>query len=198
MKVNNFYANGYGVNLADYRIGDISQILRQRIKNSIWLSGFEMSWYNLEQLLSYCSKLSSINFSYWKLTDNEEILLDDDFENLKSLNLENIGLSKFNIEQIIDYLIFKKIHYRMNYINVFHDNMEEYMEYLKRKLIKSGYSGEFKTMTDWASFMGFLSRCGGRINAFFGAIFSFIFKILYYMAYPVIYPYRMIFGQKAN
>ena len=72
------------------------------------------------------------------------------------------------------------------------------MEYLKRKLMNNGYYGQFKTMTDWAMFMQFLSRCGRGVISFFGSIISFIFRILYYMAYPVIYPYRMIFGQKAN
>ena len=43
MKVNSLIASGYGVNLANYRIGDVSQILSQRIAYSITLSGFHMS-----------------------------------------------------------------------------------------------------------------------------------------------------------
>ena len=143
LRVNNFYAYGSGLNLANYRISDISHILRQRVQRSIRLRDFEMSCYNLEQLLSYCSKMKDIDFSYCKLTDNEEILLDDDFDKLESLNLENIGLSKFNIESIIDYFIFKKIHYRMKYINVYHNNMEDYMEYLLQKIKEKWISWRF-------------------------------------------------------
>lgn len=86
--------------LSSYRLNDIYSTIRRKVRKSVRLSGFEMSAYNLECLLGMCSKLQEIDFSGCRLIDDEELMLDDKFENLRSLNLEEIGLSRMNVGNI--------------------------------------------------------------------------------------------------
>lgn len=92
-KVNEFSVFGAkGINLSPIRISQYAKLLSNRVKKLIRLSGFEMSVYNLEALFDIFDDVESIDFRGCKLTNNSEILLENEFKNLKSLNLEGIGL----------------------------------------------------------------------------------------------------------
>ena len=99
-KVDNLSILQANMNISTFSIHGVSHIIRKRISKSLRMSGFEMSCYNLESLLTMGHNLKRINFRGCKLVDNEEIILEEDYDNLEELNLEGIGLSKFNIENI--------------------------------------------------------------------------------------------------
>ena len=124
------------MSLVKYRLNDLRKMIKDRIVKSIKMSEFQMSVFNLESLLHIFSDLESIDMSGSKIVTSEEILLDDDFENLKSLNLEEIGLSEKNIKIIVDHLIRHKTILHMNYLNLYHKGMEDMLLELDSKLRK--------------------------------------------------------------
>ena len=103
-RLENLNIRSADMDLREVRLSDIYSIIRRKLRRSLSLHGFRLSTYNLESLLEMCSNLKKINFHGCKLTDSEELLMEDEFENLESLNLEEVGLSKSNIEAIGEYI----------------------------------------------------------------------------------------------
>ncbi|CAI2373673.1 unnamed protein product [Moneuplotes crassus] len=193
-KISNLNIFNAGLDLSDYNLTDIRAILSKRISNSLRLHGFTMSCYNLEQLLTMSYKLNKINFSGCKLNDNEDIILEEEYPNLEELNLEGVGLSKVNIEHIVDYLIYKRAALRLRYLNLYHEGMEDFLTQIEKKLRLHGYKGSFKTVGDFLAFLNFLSYTGELLSSGINTLGRWMCHLFRLIFYPITFLYRSVAG----
>lgn len=112
---------------------------------------------------------------------------------MQSLNLEGIGLSQRNIEIIVDHLIERKVHEHMNYINLFHNDMGDHLSRMNSKLLRAGYRGYFKTLSDWALFVGFWNSMFSAIGRLFAKVGYLVGRMFYFLFYPFIFMYKKLF-----